>query len=273
MPLALDDRMLEIDPRSADLNHRWRAARRAAIVGVTGAVAAEDAAPDAAPESPWVLALALSAGREGLLRQVYDNGLRLGRSFARFHGGPVPADALGALLAGLDGPCLRGRLCRDPALGGAQVLDRPPCAVVETGTCDYWREAIAGLVHGLTDGLHFARHDSAGRGGRRCRDVVSAQADGPGRLAALDDEESAALAAATVALRLLAPGVTLHFEGRLEDAIAYRRAGDGCGPAAPTLEGQGAPIDEVLGRFLPGRTFKDTSPRAVLAPTAREAAS
>ena len=263
--------MLELDPRAPDLDHRWRTARRAALAGVTGEVSGDATGPGDAPETPWMLALAFSAGRGGLLRQVYDNGLRLGRSFVRFHGGPVGPDALGALLAGLDAPCLRGRLRADEALGGALVLDRVPCDAVQKDTCDYWREAIAGLVHGLTDGLHFTRHDSAGRGAERCRDVVSARAQGPGRFAALTEEETAALAAATVALRLLAPGLRIVFEGRLEDVIVYRRFGEGCedsaGPAAEVT------LHEVLARFLPGRVFLDVSPRAVLAPTAMDAAS
>ena len=283
--------MPEIDPRASELNHRWQLARAAALRLINGAErgGAESAAVEggaaegearegsghsAQSDEAWLIALGMSAAPEALPRVVYDNGLKLGRSFARFHGGPLAGDALGELVAGLDSPCLRGRMNRSDD-GGAWLLDRPACEDACASTCEFWREAFGGLLHGLTDGLQFVRHASGGTSAAVCRDVVHADPEGPWRFAALTPEVHEALEGARVALRMLAPtspNLGTRFLGSLEGVIHYERPRSGCEPADDALAGEET-FRHLLGRFVPGARFKDVSPRAVLAPSLEETAA
>lgn len=269
--------MPEIDPRAAELNHRWQLARSAALRTVNGVDAAGPVAggAHAAADETWAITLGMSAAPEALPRLVYDHGLKLGRSFARFHGGPLDGDALGGLLAGLDSPCLRGRMVRSED-ERAWVLDRPACEGACATTCEFWREALGGLIHGLTDGLQYVRHASASAGALTCRDVVHADPEGTWRFAALTSAQTEALEGARLTLRMLAPDspdVHIRFLGSLEGVIHYERPRSGCGgPDADAAAGEER-LTQVLGRFVPGGRFKDVSPRAVLAPSLEETAA
>lgn len=240
------------DPRTSDLDRRWRLARAAALSGVVGP------GVDPLEDEPWAISLAMSAASEATLRLVYDNGRRLGLGFARFHGGPVASKDLRALLGGLTSPCLRGAWAAEP--NDALCLRRAKCADAERGTCDFWREALSGLIHGLTEDLIHVRHASPAGGGD-CLDVVHGDPEGPWRFAALDADLASRLEAAQVTLRVLAPGVRVVFKGALEGVVQYERLGEGCGPEAMP---DAATFDAILERFAPGTGFRDISPRAVL---------
>lgn len=241
--------------RAIDLDRRWRRARMAALSKAAGRPV--DAETD---DEAWLVRLCASAAPEALHRAVYDNGRKLGAGFVRFHGAPVAEADLEGLLSALQSPCLRGEL---KAASDGWVLDRAGCEEAEAGLCDYWREAAAGLLHGLTEGLHFTRHTCAAKTPGPCRDALYRDPEGPLRFAPLSEGEATALEAASVALRLLVPGERLVFLGALEGEIHYRRAGGRNGCAADEAA---AEVEAVLVRFLPGARFRDASPRAVLAP-------
>lgn len=255
--------MPTLDPRAPELDRRWRLARAAALSGVLGP------GVDPLEDEAWAISLAMSASGEAILRLVYDNGLRLGLGFARFHGGPVNSDALGGLLGGLTSPCLVGDWMHTPA-GDALRLQRKPCGAADRGTCDFWREAISGLVHGLTDELLHVRHASfpgEAEAGGPCVDVVHGDPEGPWRFAELDAPLAAALEAARVTMHMLAPGARIEFKGQLEGVVQYMRLGEGCGPdAEAALDAK--TFAAILERFAPGIRFRDISPRAVLDHTA-----
>jgi hypothetical protein len=248
--------MPEPDARAPELDRRWRLARAAALGGVLGP------GVDPFADEAWAIELAMSAARDAVLRRTYDHGLRLGRGFVRFHGGPVPGTSLGALLGGLTSPCLRGTWTLAET-GDALLLARPACPGVTANTCDYWREAVAGLVHGLTEGLGHVRHASAAGGAENCLDVVHGAPEGRWRFAAIEPALAEALVAAQAALRLLAPDVNVRFLGVLEGVVQYERQGEGCG-TEPGADSDQESFERVLGRFAPGMRFQDVSPRAVL---------
>lgn len=202
---------------TAELADRWERARRAALREVL-AVSREEAAT--APEAS-LQARALATDEAETYRRLFENGVRLGSGYARVHGGPVPLHALPALLARLGAPCASGALqWRDDE--AAFTLSRGPCCAGATADrCDAWREAIDGLVVGLTDGARLARFESAGHGDARCTDFVYENPQSPARFGPLDD----ALGAAELALReraqKLDPGARLRFLGVAENVLAY----------------------------------------------------
>ncbi len=239
-----------------DLALRFGRARRAALEAVTGALATADG------DEAWQVRLATSVAKEALLRRVYDHALTLGRGFVRYHGGtPVSAEALPALLGALDCPCVGGDWT---ATDGGLVHERPGCehGVGGPALCDYWREAIGGLVHGLTDGVLHARHASVGRGQSSCRDALYDEPEGPLRYGPVPASTLAAVDAAKVAAHLLAPDVRVRVFGVLEDELCVGLEQNGCDPDA---DAQRQHVLSLFHRYLPGLTLRDVSPRAVLA--------
>lgn len=126
----------------ADLAERWWRARRSALRATWPAAAAASREDEEA-----LVAGALEQGADDLLRRVFDVSLRLGEGFRRHHRMDLPLDDLAVVLPLLGAPCASRswrRTDKEPALVGA----RPGCpaALVHPRACDYWREAIGGLV-------------------------------------------------------------------------------------------------------------------------------
>ena len=91
------------------------------------------------------------------LRRAFENSLRLGEGFVRFNRTQIAPERLPEVLGQLGSPCLLGRWSEVTDEAG-YWLERAPCrAGADPGCCDHWREAIGGLVLGLTGGV---RHTS-----------------------------------------------------------------------------------------------------------------
>jgi len=236
-----------------DLSRRWRRARRAAAVAVTGH-APREASDDA------LLACAAEVDALELHRRLFENSATLGRGFVRFHQRAVGLEELPAVLGALDSECLSG--AQWEAVPGERALrgTRRPCAAgCDAARCDAWREAIDGLVLGLTgDGRH-TRIASAGHGQARCVDVVTTDPESPARYGELPHEVVPALEAVQRLVRRFRDS-DVRFLGLSEGELLYRLNMGGCGGSA----GARALIEATLSKKLPHLRPREVSPRPVL---------
>lgn len=240
------------------LGERWQRARAAALT--RAASPAETTSP--ADE----IALAR--------RTLFDNSLRLGASFSRYHATTLELDQLPAALeqlAPVAAPCLDGAWSAVPGDAPALRLERAGCpdCVGGPNACDDWREAIAGLVLGVTGGLvHHARHASQGHGAARCVDVFYVDPQSPLRFGPLPDAMREPLAAIARAVALFDSSFAVTFLGLSEHVLYYalaptRGGRGGCGDSANGLSAQPLVERRVRQRF-PELSLFEVTPRTVL---------
>ncbi|MCM2280184.1 MAG: hypothetical protein NDJ89_19120 [Oligoflexia bacterium] len=251
-----------------DFHRRWQAARNAALksVGATSDEAAAKAADRVLAETS--LLSALSPGqRELALRAVFDHSRMLGLSAVRRFGIVWEAADLGSLVGQSGIPCFLGQWSRPESAGQplrARILTRTPtpehCPGAAQGgsfICDYWREAIDGLVMGLGEELRHRRHESVGHGDAQCLDLFLDENGPELRYGPIDAE----IAAALEPLRARIPALVLV--GCSEGVLYYKlesATGPLCGPGGKLLHESVA--REISSRF-PRLRAQDASPLAV----------
>lgn len=110
--------------------------------------------------------------RDQVLRRVFDQSRKFGLNASKFLGLTFEASDLGEILGKSDISCLGGIWKSHNA---AFVYTRPGCASFKNlGRlgCDYWREALDGLVMGVGENERIARHRSLGHGDAECVDII-----------------------------------------------------------------------------------------------------
>ncbi len=241
----------------SDLAERWRCARRAALKAV---VPLDGTDPPDGTEDSW-LRRALAQDVEATHRQVFENSLRLGLGFARYYDHELALDDLPTAVATLASPCASGTWSRDedePALR----LSRSGCAMAALGpaACDYWREALDGLLLGITGGIRHARHRSVGHGDGDCLDVAYVDPESELRYGPIPEEMTAGLAEVERLARTFAGGTRLEFLGISEGVLHYEQTNGHPGQVSVT-----SLVERALRRRFPTLKLREVSPRSVLA--------
>lgn len=237
-----------------ELAERWRRARRAAVEQVIGPTS-DDATEDER------LTCAAEVDEAELHRRLFENGARLGAGFRQRLRRAVTAAELPELLSTLGAPCLAsGTWSVLPGEPGWRFLRQPCCAgEASSMRCDAWREAIDGLVLGLTGSLRHTRTASAGHGQGQCVDVIYEDAESPSRYGELPDDVIPALEAVQAFVRRF-EGADVRFLGVSEGVLLYQLETTGCGTGASALP----MVEQLLKRKLPGLEVRELSPRQVL---------
>lgn len=236
----------------ADLFDRFAKARRSALAKVYEAEPPAD-------EVTGVVELR-EARWEEALKQVYLASWRLGRGAARVAGGAVGlAEMADRLRTGRGVPCLAGRW---RAEGAAIVRESPGCAEGVMGgarVCDWYREALDGLVSGLAHEVGFARRASLGRCGTHCEDVLFDDSAPELRLAPVPTFVLEHVAHPM--RRLGEEGIELELLGLAENRlyVSFTRKSGGCG--VPRLYFD-LLADHLRERF-PEIELRDATPRAM----------
>lgn len=235
-----------IDPR--ELAERWRRARGAAL-GTAG-------------DEYLALAAVADGELDRALREVGLNSFRLGRSAAAHHPAADEPAALAALLGASGLPCLAA----EPVVEGDLLhFRRAGCGLADrlgARVCDYHREAIDGLVCGLSNRLRFARLASRGRGESACEDLLYDASRPAARFAPVPAEVGEHLAAPL--RRLAEQGFSIRLLGIAERRLfvaADAGRGTACGPARLYLD----LLASHLARRFPDLDLVDATPRAVVA--------
>jgi hypothetical protein len=234
-----------------DLASRWRRARLASLRAI------DPQAPDGISDDER-LERALAVDAEGAQRAVFDNSLRLGGSFARFAGRELGLDELPELLGSFPVRCLAGAWRASPDEPGA-YLERSGCPSAAAGACDWWREAISGLVLGVTGGILHARHESRGHGDARCVDVVFLRARAPLRFGPIPEPMRPALERVRRLARAFDALAEVAFVGLSEGTLFYELTE----PAVAGGIGVRSLVERELHRRLPALAVREITPRAV----------
>jgi len=246
--------LLAAEALSIDLADRWRRARRSALRAIV-----PDATVDTDDDA--LLVLALDRDPDGALRRVFDVSHRLGESFRAFHQLDLPLADLIEVLPALDVPCAARRWAPVPG-EAARRAERAPCDAWtrHPRACELWREALDGLVLGLTGAVWFARHASRGAGDPSCVDVLYVHPQSPARFGPIPDELRAGLEAIRRTACALDPALELDFLGVSEGVLYFRaeRAG-GAGAGQVTTS-----IERGLRRRFPGLATREVASRPVL---------
>jgi hypothetical protein len=239
-----------------DLASRWRRARLAALSAALPGAADQPSPLDEAAR----LAGADDDAAEEALRKVFDNSHELGRSFRRFHRVDLPLGDLAALLPHLGSPCVSGDWRRESD-EGVYRTDRVGCDMSprHRRTCDYWREAIGGLVLGLTCGIYHARHHSLGHGAERCTDVLYVHPQSPERYGPIPEEVRSGLESLRRTTRIFDSTFELDFLGISEGVLYYTASRDGVAGDFNLV----AHVERGVARRFPWLTPREASPRSV----------
>lgn len=242
----------------SDLGERWRRARRAALRPLVVAAEGHDVATD---DDDALEARALAHDRDRALRAVFDVSLRLGDSFRRYFRVDLPMSELGALLPQLGEPC--AERAWQPLPGEAACRsERAPCSLADAGRCALRREALEGLVLGLSSAVRFGRHASAGAGDPTCVDVLYVHPASPVRFGPIPPETRAILDSIARTARALDPSLDLELLGISENVLYYRASSAGDGER----ERGHSSIEPAIRRRLPALGLREVSARPVLAP-------
>lgn len=239
------------------LRTRWQRARRAAIEAVV------PGRESASADDATLLRQALASNAADAERRVFDNGLRLGDSYRKYHQVSLELAALPAIADELSqgAPCLHGswRAEDDEA---ALVLERPGCPMGAGGpaVCDWWREAISGLVLGLTGGLRHTRHRSVGHGADQCVDIIYTDPTSTRRFGPIPAEMRAPLADVARSVAILDSSCRVEFLGLSDDVLYYQLPAASCGGGV-----RGQPlIERGIQRRFPRLALCEVTPRPVL---------
>ena len=205
-------------------------------------------------ELQWALR-ALTFDSKQTLKNVFDNSLSLGRGFCRHHGLVLERADLVAVLPLLNVECANRHVDHAETF---DALARAPCPNVSV--CDYFREAIDGLVLGLSDGEVFhRRHRSAGHADENCLDVLFEPAAGTDslRFGAIPQAMSTELDALARRLRLM-PGINVRFAGLSEGILSYEILTASADIAADAV------VKTQSSRRFPQLTPRSVAPLAVI---------
>lgn len=238
-----------------DLATRWHHARRAAL-----RASLSETHPTQSEEE--LLALALPRDAEGALRRVFEHSKKLGDGFRSYHGLDLPIADLALLLPRLSTPCA-GSTWSKTEHPLHYRSERPGCATGRSvpRACDFYREALDGLVLGLSGLAYHTRHESIGSGSERCIDVLYVHPQSPVRFGPIPEDVASGLEEVRKITRVFDSTARLDFLGVSERVLYYSlvSAPDSTNIKLTTV------IERSVQRRYPGLIARDVSPRAVLA--------
>lgn len=154
-----------------ELADRWWRARMSALMGICGERPLSPAEEKSVQEMSLLRAVP-GPSRDLVLRAVFDKSRKLGLSAVKFLGVTFEIGDVAEVLPNMGVPCFAGSWRSHHS---ARVLERKGCTSLEplgAFGCDYWREALDGLVVGLGENERLARHQSCGHGDPECLDVL-----------------------------------------------------------------------------------------------------
>jgi hypothetical protein len=260
-----------------DFNRRWSDARLAAL-RVDGPDTTSSGSENPSPPGESDLlarflargASAVSgdaeAGKDMLLRRVFDNSRKLALSLSKRLGVTFEPSDFQNLLSGSPVPCFQGSWS---SRNNARILGRGGCGFcTEAGAfaCDYWREALDGLVMGLGESERLARHASVRHGDGECIDVFFTDAR-EGRSESLAwgplPEHMALDLLETAAYFQHQKGIPIELKG-FREGVLYFAFGASTDPLCGTAGLLARHFHDLIRDKFPGLLLKDVTPQAVL---------
>ncbi len=263
-----------------EFSERWRRARLSALSSVLAkkSTSLQLAFP---LQEEQLLGLIDTELVDSALRNVFDASRKLGLSAVRYLGMTLEISDFAEILPYFGTPCFREQWRSHHAANAAQaaqVLERKGCdALSKFGSfaCDYWREALDGLVMGMGENERLSRHRSQGHGDSECVDVLfteefsfprvvkenSGTAPEKNKFGPVNHELEDALK--SIRKRFESMKIGLHLDGVSENTLYYRlEAEEGvlCGAGGKLLHES---LSRELAKKFPLLLIKDAAPLAV----------
>lgn len=235
----------------SDLRRRWEKARKAAF-----SCAVPDSESNLKTEEELFENLD-DVSRQNVLKNVFKNSLKLGSGFSSFLNVTLELEDFQTLFGEIGNtvPCFRRqKLHEDDGI----VFERKPC---NSKLCDFYREAIDGLVLGLSEEVMFSRHRSAEHGDQFCRDALFSTRESPLRFGLLPNEFKAALKPVYEKFSRLK--LVLEVFGMSEGIIFYTLSREGeplCGASSDMFH---TLFKTEIAKISERYKVKDVSPAAV----------
>jgi hypothetical protein len=186
----------------------------------------------------------------------------VGKAAAQTQGAPFSIEAIQQVFGAADIPCMKGSW-RHESENKTYILKRVGCAVsASASVCDYWREAVDGLVMGLGDRTRFVRVQSLGHLNPLCLDSLSDAQDQPRYYAPVPPRLSVILR--PIVDRLSDGGVEVLFQGVAEDRLYYvlsHSSGPACSSSATLLREL---VAREVAQLVPGLCAIENSPIGVI---------
>lgn len=204
--------------------------------------------------------------QDALLRGVFENSRKLALSLAKRLGVTFEVQDFHGLLESSGIPCFQGRWSRRPM---ARILERKGCTFcVAAGpkACDYWREALDGLVMGLGEKERLARHACVRHGDLACIDVLyteSTAGDGADMAWGPLPEHMALDLFETTAYFQLQHRVSIDLKG-FREGVLYFGFNSSTDALCGTSNLLTRRFEDMVREKFPGLSLKDVTPQAVL---------
>lgn len=224
----------------ADLADRWRRARRAALAG------------QGAPDLPEHEALA-ATDVGNATRTVFRNSRILGEGFRRTWGVDATLRDLSRLLPAIAPPC---PLAFEPDGPTRWRSSHAPCAAASKASCTWGREALQGLVAGMSTTSSYSRVAHPASGDPVCVDLLHLDPADPHQFVEPPPALAAALERAGARIGRLCGG-RLVVQGLSGTTVHYRV--DGADPSFDVA----SMLRSALRGDYPDLMLCDGTPRAI----------
>ena len=237
-----------------DFHRRWQAARVAALQQFCGGASDEPTANELA-----MLQQIPPTQSANVLKAVYDNARKLGHSALRYFALLWDILDVRDVLSGAGVPCMQGQWSSD---GQHTVVERRGCSVPQQcGTlgCDYWNEAIDGLLMGLGDEVRHMRHRSAGHGDDFCRDAFAPRAQDGAAYGPLPEHLVPFFA--NLEQRFASETFRVTFVGYAAGVVYYEATARGAGCGGQIWHTM---LQAIVARTYPTFRMQDVSPASIL---------
>lgn len=253
---------------------RWQRARKAAILA---AIPEDERVSFELLNEIELLKILPESLYSTILRNVFDNSQKLGKSVVLYLGLRWEITDLIDVLPKMESPCFLGEWIKYKQ---AYVLERKGCTNVcvddctaKKMICEYWREAFDGLVMGACEDERLARHRSVGHGDTSCLDILYIEKLNQPVLSLVKPysvykygglpENLKVICDELAAQWLMIHGVNLVIEGYSEKTLYYHivvKSEKSCSFSTKPLV---ASLEEKLKNIEPILLLQDTSPIAV----------
>jgi hypothetical protein len=258
---------------AADFHHRWTRARTALLKVILAKshnsctdhqVAESPAAQIDATESELVRSIPPESHEE-LLRGIFDVSRKFAINVGQFFGVEWELSDLQDVLCVGPIPCCNGDW---QTSGKALVVNRKGCQPNQNASsilCDYYREALDGLVMGICSDERIARHASVGHGDEHCMDVyfIDSSAGTRDGLRMAPVPQPITERITPVKSKLERQGQKLEFKGYAEGVLFYTLHSD----KGPTCGAAGRYFHELVAKevnhIFPHFRLQDAAPLAV----------
>jgi len=204
--------------------------------------------------------------KDVLLKNIFDHSRALAASFSKFLGLTFEIEDFQKLLENSDIPCVQGKW---ESRETSKTLSRSGCDFCPkagASACDYWREALDGLVMGLGEKERLARHESVRHGDQKCIDVIFFEIDSR-------KKESQAFGPLPEHMSQKISEICLDFENKMKTSVEVKGLSEGilyfefkastdnlCGGTNLLTY----TFQRKIQKVYPGIALKEISPRAVL---------